>query len=147
MLLLHPLGALTLMFTIQGAVSFHRAQSWDRRWQERHRRSDDCYDEELKARLRSGTVALWKAVKSFAPPVVTGAYDRDAGDSRPFEAMYNLVFVRIPTIAAGLLYFQRVSDGQPAIVMDLGLGDCQLSPVVVAAAMYLVLRPADQPFP
>ena len=92
-------------------------------------------------------ITLWQAVKASAPPVVTGAYDRDTGDSRPFEAIYNLIFVRVPTLATGLLYFRRVSEGEPEIVMDLGLGEFQLSPVVVAAAMYLILRPPGQLLP
>lgn len=144
-MLLPRLGALALLFTTQRAFSFDHSQSRNRCRRRPCRPSDD-YDEELRARLRSSTSALWRAVKAFAPPVVTGAYDRDAGDSRPHEAIYNLIFVRLPTLAAGLLYFQRVSEGEPEIVMDLGLGEFELSPAVVAAAMYLILRPSGPLF-
>jgi hypothetical protein len=85
---------------------------------------------------------LWRSVKSTLPPVVTGAYEPAVGDSSPAEALYNLVFVRLPTLVVGAIYFQRVSSGGRDIVMDLGVGEFTLSPILVLFAMWLILRPA-----
>lgn len=85
---------------------------------------------------------VWKFLKGIAPPVITGAY-KDDQDVDAGGAIYNLIFVRLPTIAGGILYFQRIADGAPQIVMDLGLGKFELSPILVVAAMFLILRPAS----
>ena len=42
-----------------------------------------------------------------------------------------------------MLYFQRITEGKPEIVMDLGVGGpFELSPVIVCFVMWLILRPA-----
>jgi hypothetical protein len=87
--------------------------------------------------------ATWKSIKEIAPPVVTGAYEDDE-TAEAGDAIYNLIFVRFPTIAGGLVYFQRVADHAPPIMMDFGFGDYaefELSPIIVLAAMFLILRP------
>lgn len=85
---------------------------------------------------------VWKSVKNTLPPIVTGAYEGSIGDAAPAEALYNLVFVRLPTVATGALYFARLSSGEPEIVMDLGLGQFEMSPILVVFIMWLILRPA-----
>lgn len=85
---------------------------------------------------------VWRSVKATLPPVVTGAYEPAVGDCAPAEALYNLFFVRLPTIVAGAIYLQRVSSGGRDIIMDMGLGEFQLSPIAVLFAMWLILRPA-----
>jgi len=89
---------------------------------------------------------VWKFLKGIAPPVVTGAYKEDE-DVDAGGALYNLLFVRLPTIAGGILYCQRISDKAPPIMFDLGFGDLgeiELSPILVVAAMFLILRPASE---
>jgi hypothetical protein len=85
---------------------------------------------------------VWRGIKTVTPPVITGAYDTGTGDRNPGEALYNLLFVRVPTIVAGLLYFQRTAEGKPEIVMDLGLGQFELPAMAVIAIMYIILRPS-----
>lgn len=111
---------------------------------------------------------VWRGVKRVMPPIVTGAYEAQTGEEYPGEALYNLVhlfslcsfvnpllnpilfslldskiFVRTPTLVGGLLYFQRISEGKPEIVMDLGVGGpFELSPVIVCLVMWMILRPA-----
>ena len=87
-------------------------------------------------------LAIWKGVKNVLPPIVTGASDETIGNEAPAEALYNLIFVRTPTIVVGILYFQRISGGGNPIFMDLGLGSFELSPLLVLMAMWLILRPA-----
>ncbi len=80
-------------------------------------------------------------MKKVLPPIITGATDDTLGDAFPAEALYNLIFVRTPTIVVGILYFQRISEGGNPIFMDVGLGSFELSPILVLMAMWLILRP------
>ena len=50
------------------------------------------------------------------PPFVTGAWDEGAGDTKPVEHLYNLLFVRMPTVGAGIVYAKNLLQGHPLIV-------------------------------
>ena len=44
---------------------------------------------------------IWLEVKNILPALITGAYDKQTGDENAGGALYNLVFVRLPTIVIG----------------------------------------------
>lgn len=119
--------------------------------QPRSRKAENRRDMHLNADSNNQNIGfdprvVWTFLKGIAPPVVTGAY-KDDEDVDAGGALYNFIFVRMPTIAGGILYFQRISDKAPPIMFDLGFGDLgeiELSPILVVAAMFLILRPANE---
>ena len=147
-----PCLLLALMWTLLPVRSFPSSPSGSESKRQLHipkrqlHMEKDSQVDELKNLLRSSMLTTWRAIKTVAPPVVTGAYDSDTGDGNPFEAMYNLVFVRMPTLVVGLMYYLRLSRGEPEVIMDLGMGQFALSPVVVITAMFFILRPPDRNF-
>lgn len=84
----------------------------------------------------------WATIKKYVPPVITGSWDPDDAErnKRPGEAIYNMVFIRIPVIAAGIWFAQFVSSGHH-LVMDFGLGSgpVEVSPFIVAGVVALML--------
>jgi hypothetical protein len=83
-------------------------------------------------------LATWRDAKATLPTIVTGASATKA-DGDPFARLYNMVFVRGPTIVAGLLYAKNAVTGHPLIV-DIGDGPFEVSPLIVLGVLYAILR-------
>ena len=84
---------------------------------------------------------LWKGTKSVLPPLVTGAWgdEEGLGDKNPMEHLYNLLFVRVPTVGLLLVYTRNVLIGHP-LEMDVGHGTFEVPPVVVFGVIAAILR-------
>ena len=82
---------------------------------------------------------IWKKTKAVLPPFVTGDHKGQRGDSSPLAALYNMVFVRIPIIATGLFYASKLSDPSWALICDLGFGQFEVPPTLVALAILVML--------
>jgi hypothetical protein len=82
---------------------------------------------------------LWRGAKSILPPFATGAWDEGMGDATPVEHLYNLLFVRMPTILMGILYMRNLSMGHP-LVMNFGDGSFEVPLLVVLCVFLVILR-------
>ena len=87
----------------------------------------------------NNVLRLWKVLKQCLPFVVTGARTPTTADDNPVGAIYNVVFVRVPVIMAGLVYGKNLAEGHPLIV-DFGEGSFVMSPLVVLALLFVILR-------
>ena len=97
-------------------------------------------DEAIAARTGSITFALWSGAKTVFPPIVTGARKANAGDADALGSLYNLLFVRLPTIAVGAGYLYNLSRGHPLMMDPFGTGPFAVSPALVAGALWAILR-------
>jgi hypothetical protein len=82
---------------------------------------------------------IWRSIKTILPPVVTGAFQDGVGDRNPGEALYNLVFVRMPTLLCGLWYANSLYNGGGQFSLDFGFGPLEVGPTAVALVLYLIL--------
>ena len=83
---------------------------------------------------------VWLKCKEILPPVVHGAWKSDAGNENPLGAMYNLLFVRIPTLLAGAWYLSKLlNDNEFLMYFDFGLGPFNLPPAAVALVFIIIL--------
>jgi hypothetical protein len=87
----------------------------------------------------NNTLRLWKTLKDRLPFVVTGARTPSTADDNPIGGIYNILFVRLPVIAAGLVYGKNLVEGHPLIV-DVGDGPFSVSPLIVLAVFFVILR-------
>lgn len=95
----------------------------------------------VEAKSSTAFLSLWRGAKSTLPPLVTGAWESrgdDFGDNNSGGSVYNLIFVRIPAIAAGLIYGKNLVMGHP-LVMDFGHGPFEMNPLVVAGLLWILL--------
>ena len=85
---------------------------------------------------------LWQSCKATLPPVITGAWPwrvaSSTADQNPIGALYNIAFVRLPVIAVAVIYVKNVLQGHP-LIMDIGDGPFEMSPVVVLTILALIL--------
>lgn len=82
---------------------------------------------------------IWLTIKSISPPIITGAWKEKTGDDKPGQAIYNLVFVRMPTILCGLWYSSSLLKGGGGFALDIGTGPVDVGPTGVALVLYLIL--------
>eukprot|EP00581_Thalassiosira_minuscula_P000747 CAMPEP_0183738336 /NCGR_PEP_ID=MMETSP0737-20130205/54279_1 /TAXON_ID=385413 /ORGANISM="Thalassiosira miniscula, Strain CCMP1093" /LENGTH=152 /DNA_ID=CAMNT_0025972847 /DNA_START=63 /DNA_END=521 /DNA_ORIENTATION=+ len=83
---------------------------------------------------------FWRGTKSILPALVTGAWDDEGkGDTKPVEHLYNLLFVRIPTVCCMLVYTKNVATGHPLFI-DFGDGAFEVPPLVVYGVILAILR-------
>lgn len=82
---------------------------------------------------------LWRDCKKSLPTVVTGARTPTTADDNPWGAFYNMLLVRVPTIAMCFVYSKNLAEGNPFVV-DFGGGPCEMSPLLVFGTFYLILR-------
>jgi hypothetical protein len=128
------------------------------------KRESILFGENPETRRNNIFLATWKDAKATLPPIITGVRQQqpplppphlddetqpaimtdtttlpplDEGD--PVALLYNMVFVRGPTIAAGLVYAKNVITGHPLIV-DIGDGPFEVSPIIVLGVLYAILR-------
>mmetsp|Transcript_51976 Transcript_51976/g.62524 ORF Transcript_51976/g.62524 Transcript_51976/m.62524 type:complete len:193 (-) Transcript_51976:38-616(-) len=84
---------------------------------------------------------FWRRTKSTFPRIVTGAWRESTGEENPIGALYNMVFVRMPVLCALGVYLRNCSVGHP-LVVDLGNGPFEISPLVVVGVLFLILGPS-----
>lgn len=89
----------------------------------------------------NNSLRVWKLCKKYLPFIFTGAREIDTADDNPIGGIYNMIFVRCPTILAGCFYIKNNIDGHPLIV-DLGFGNGPfiVNPLVVFAVLFAILR-------
>mmetsp|Transcript_32463 Transcript_32463/g.48940 ORF Transcript_32463/g.48940 Transcript_32463/m.48940 type:complete len:179 (-) Transcript_32463:236-772(-) len=97
------------------------------------------FDENAATKASNNFLQLWKDLKESLPFVVTGARSPGTADENPVAAIYNIVFVRLPTIIAGLFYSKNLIEGHD-LMLDFGHGPIAISPVLVYATFFLILR-------
>ena len=102
------------------------------------RKESILFGENPATQKNNNALRLWRALKSCLPPVVTGARQDTTADENPMGALFNMMFIRIPTIIAGFCYGLNLSTGHP-LVMDLGSGPFEMNPLVVAGVFYILL--------
>jgi hypothetical protein len=87
-------------------------------------------------------VRLWQGAITRLPQVVTGAQNQGDNNNTSQEALgrlYNVIFVRLPILCAGLVYGTNEATGHP-LVVDVGQGPFEISPLVVGGLFWLLLR-------
>ncbi|KAL7543812.1 hypothetical protein ACHAXR_013128 [Thalassiosira sp. AJA248-18] len=88
----------------------------------------------------NGALWLWQGTKSVLPKFVTGAWEQGMGDTRPVEHLYNLIFVRMPTVCVGIFYVKNILAGHPLIV-NFGDGTMfEVPSLIVFGIIYVILR-------
>jgi len=91
----------------------------------------------------NNALKLWNVVVNYLPTIVTGdSKTFKDGASNPLELIYNMLFVRIPTILAGIVYGKNLFEGHP-LVVDIGFvgnGPIEVSPILVFIVLASILR-------
>mmetsp|Transcript_22593 Transcript_22593/g.53339 ORF Transcript_22593/g.53339 Transcript_22593/m.53339 type:complete len:163 (-) Transcript_22593:1283-1771(-) len=103
-------------------------------------RSSVLFDDSAQTQANNEMLDIWRESKALLPAIVTGAWDKQAGDARPFEHLYNLVFVRLPTILAGLVYTKNLFDGHPLIISFGDSSNRVVPPLIVFCIIGTILR-------
>ena len=99
-------------------------------------RNSILFDEDAPTQRDNGPLRVWKSTKSVLPAVVTGAWDDEKkGDRKPVEHLYNMVFIRIPTVLMALVYSKNLIDGH-GLILSFG----EVPPIVVFAVFAIILR-------
>ena len=101
--------------------------------------NDRLLTSDLGKEVGSITLTLWSRAKSVLPPLLTGASEATSGDKDALGSLYNLLFVRTPTFFLGIGYLVNLVQGHP-LIMDFGTGAFEVSPIVVLAALWAILR-------
>lgn len=83
----------------------------------------------------------WVSMRMNLPYIITGASKDDVSpvDKNPIGAIYNVMFVRLPTILAGLVYTKNLIQGHP-LYCDVGAGPFEIPPLIVYAVLLVILR-------
>ena len=102
-------------------------------------RNSILFGENPPTQRHNGPLWLWRRAKSTLPPFVSGAWDEGKGDSKPAEHLYNLLFVRLPTVLMGILYIRNLSEGHP-LVMNYGDGFFEVPSILVFCVFLVILR-------
>lgn len=103
------------------------------------RKESILFGENPATRSNSNALRAWRATKQCLPFLITGARTPNTADDNPVAGFYNMIFVRIPTLAAGLVYAKNALTGHP-LVIDVGSGPTEVNPVLVAATLFIILR-------
>ena len=92
---------------------------------------------------KDSPLLVWKGLKAVLPPIVTGAWKGSEGDDNPLGAMYNLVFVRVVTLACTAWYVKGIcGEGGGAFSLDFGVGGpVEIPPIGVALVVARILLP------
>ena len=98
-------------------------------------RNSILFDENAPTQRDNGPLRVWQKTKSLLPAVVTGAWDESKGDRKPVEHLYNMVFIRIPTVLMLLVYSKNLIDGH-GLILSFG----EIPPVIVFAVFAIILR-------
>ena len=85
-------------------------------------------------------LSTWLKIKEFLPPIVHGAWKSNAGDENPAGAIYNVLFVRMPTIVIAAVYAnQLLTNSEFRMDFDFGFGPCELPSPAIALAFIVIL--------
>ena len=103
------------------------------------RKESILFGENPATQRNNNSLKFWTSLKTQLPRVVTGARTPTTGDSNPIGALYNIVFVRVPILVAGLVYTSNLFQGHP-LVVDFGEGPFVVGPLIVYGLFYLLLR-------
>lgn len=104
-------------------------------------RDSILFSENPATRKNNAMTMAWTWCSSNLPPILTGCWPwrkttRPSQD--PFGALYNMCLVRIPTIAIGCVYLRNLLEDHP-LIMDLGQGAFEMSPIVVLTVLAFIL--------
>ena len=103
------------------------------------RKESILFGENPATRYDSNSLRAWRATKKYLPFVFTGARTATTADENPIGGFYNMIFVRLPVIMAGVVYAKNAFTGHP-LVIDVGSGPTEVSPVLVATVLFVILR-------
>ena len=99
-------------------------------------RNSILFDEDAPTQRDNGPLRVWRSTKSLLPALVTGAWDDESkGDRKPVEHLYNMIFIRIPTVLMALVYSKNLIDGH-GLILSFG----EVPPIVVFAVFAIILR-------
>lgn len=98
-------------------------------------RNSILFDEDAPTQRDNGPLRVWRSTKSFLPALVTGAWDENKGDRKPVEHLYNMIFIRIPTVLMALVYSKNLVDGH-GLILSFG----EVPPIIVFAVFAIILR-------
>lgn len=99
------------------------------------------FDEHAETERSNLPLSVWQFLKAKSPPLLTGAWSwrsQSVADTNPIMALYNVAFVRLPTICLGIVYGKNLLSGQP-LIMDFGDGPFVMSPILVLVALAIIL--------
>ncbi|KAG7355280.1 hypothetical protein IV203_004636 [Nitzschia inconspicua] len=87
---------------------------------------------------------VWKSSRTYLPAVLTGAWpwrDVHRMDQEPVAALYNMIVVRLPVVAVGVVYWKQLLWDHHGLVMDFGLngGPQDMNPWLVTLILCLIL--------
>jgi hypothetical protein len=90
---------------------------------------------------------VWNVCQTYLPAIVTGAWpwrrQRQDGVSKKMEptaALYNMILVRLPVVAVGVLYWKQLLWDHHDLVMDFGVDGPQvMNPLLVTLVLCLIL--------
>lgn len=102
--------------------------------------NDQVLTSDLGKEAGTLTLALWSGAKSVLPPLLTGASETTSGDKDALGSLYNLLFVRLPTVCVGVGYLVNLMQGHPLMMDPFGTGPFEVSPILVLAALWAILR-------
>jgi hypothetical protein len=105
------------------------------------KRDSILFSENPSTQRNNSALDLWLACKTDLPAVFTGAWpwrDSNLANDNPGGALYNIAFVRMPVILVGLVYGKNLFQGHP-LIMDIGDGPFEMSPLIVIAVLALIL--------
>lgn len=105
-------------------------------------RDSILFSENPSTKSNNAVLDLWRSCKVNLPAVITGHWpwkeDPDFADDNPIGGLYNIAFVRMPVIVVGFVYGKNLLEGYP-LVMDIGNGPFEMSPLVVVVVLGLIL--------
>jgi hypothetical protein len=102
-------------------------------------RGSILFGENPETKQNNASLNAWRAAKAYLPFVLTGARTPTTADDMPIAGFYNMIFVRLPTIVTGVLYSKNALSGHP-LVIDVGGGPTEVSPLIVAVVLFVILR-------
>mmetsp|Transcript_17556 Transcript_17556/g.37987 ORF Transcript_17556/g.37987 Transcript_17556/m.37987 type:complete len:171 (-) Transcript_17556:129-641(-) len=103
-------------------------------------RNSILFGDNAPTQRNNAPLRFWQGTKSVLPPIVTGAWDDEGkGDKKPVEHLYNLLFVRMPTICCLVVYTRNILMGHP-LVIDFGDGMLEVPPIIVFGLILAILR-------
>lgn len=103
------------------------------------RKESILFSEQPATRSNNNTLRFWRLLKTRLPFALTGARTPETADDNPIGGIYNMLFVRLPTIGSGIVYGKNLIEGH-GLVVDFGDGPTEVSPLLVFGVLYAILR-------
>jgi hypothetical protein len=112
------------------------------------RKESILFDDNAATAQNNNISKLWQILKMNLPYVFTGVNKNDTSsalnssiDENPVGAIYNMVFVRFPSVLAGVVYTKNLIQGYP-LYCDLGFGagPFEIPPLFVYGVLLIILR-------